>query len=51
MINECAELIRELGFPIFIACWLIWDKTKTNGQLIKVVENNNRILKKIERTL
>lgn len=45
------DMIKEVGFPIVIAIILIYDKIKTNGSLLKVVENNNAILKKIERRL
>lgn len=41
-------LIQNLGFPIFVACILLWDKIKTNGSLLRVVENNNEILVQIK---
>lgn len=44
-------IIKEIGFPIFIAIVLLYDKIKTNGSLLKVVENNNIILRKIERKI
>jgi len=51
MIDVCTELIETIGFPIFIAIVLLYDKIKTNGSLRRVVENNNAILKRIERKL
>ena len=41
-------MIEKLGFPIVVALILLYDKIKTNGSLIKVVENNSQILKRIE---
>jgi len=52
MIEEaCFEIINSIGFPIFIAIVLLYDKIKTNGSLRMVVENNNIILKRIERKI
>ena len=45
------DIIKDMGFPIFVAVLLLYDKIKTNGSLLKVVENNNAILKKIETRL
>jgi len=44
-------IIERVGFPIFVAGVLLYDKIKTNGSLIKVVENNNTILKDIRTRL
>jgi len=43
--------IKEIGFPAVVVLILLYDKIKTNGSLLKVVENNNTILKKIEGKL
>ena len=52
MIEEAfVEIIREFGFPTLIVLILLYDKMKTNGSLLKVVENNNILLKKIEGRL
>jgi len=52
MIEESMiRIVRDLGFPIFVASILLYDKVKTNGKLVKVVENNNLMLKKIEMKL
>ena len=45
------SFIKEFGFPSFIAMILLYDKIKSNGQLIKVVENNNNLLKDIKTKL
>ena len=42
------SLIGSLGFPIFVAVVLLYDKMKTNGRLAQVVENNSYILKEIK---
>lgn len=45
------EIIKEVGFPIFVAGVLLWDKVRNNNNMKKVVENNNNILNRIERRL
>lgn len=45
------EIINKMGFPIFIAVILLYDKIKTNGSLRRVVENNNYILCEIKEQL
>ena len=52
MIDEAIyTMINTVGFPIAIALILLYDKLKTNGSLLKVVENNSSILKRIENRL
>lgn len=52
MIDEAIiSLVKEVGFPIVITLMLLIDKFKTNGSLLKVVENNSVILKRIEKKL
>jgi len=41
------ELISELGFPIAMVFYFIWDKTKITNQLVTAINNNNLILEKI----
>jgi len=43
--------VQDIGFPIFVAIVLLYDKIKTNGNLRRVVENNSLILKSIEKHL
>lgn len=45
------EIIQNLGFPIFVASILLWDKIKSNGAMLRVVENNNDILCQIKEKL
>ena len=52
MIDEAViQLIKDVGFPMAIAVILLWDKMRTNGSLLRVVENNNVILRQIERRI
>lgn len=48
---EATELIRDFGFPAFVALVLLYDKLKSNGSLLKVVENNNQLLCEIKKQL
>lgn len=41
------ELISELGFPVAMVIYFIWDKTKITNQLVTAINNNNTILEKI----
>lgn len=41
------ELISELGFPIAMVLYFIWDKTKITNQLVTAINNNNTVLEKI----
>ena len=45
------QILKDFGFPAFIAILLLWDKIKSNGSLLKIVENNNKILKEIKNKL
>jgi len=47
---EFLKLIADNGFAMVVAVILLYDKIKSNGSLIKVVENNNAILKRVEKT-
>lgn len=49
--NEYVGILREFGFPIFVALLLLWDKMRSNGKLGKVVENNNMLLCEIREEL
>ena len=45
------QILNNFGFPVLISIVLIWDKIKQNGFLKQAVENNTRILERIERRL
>jgi len=51
MIENMIVMIKEVGFPVVICLILMYDKLKTNGSMLKVVENNNRILRRVEQTM
>lgn len=51
MEEQFIQIIQEIGFPIFVAIVLLYDKIKSNGQLRKAVENNSAILKRLEKKL
>ena len=42
------EILKDIGFPAFIAAILLYDKLKSNANLKQTVENNTEILKRIE---
>lgn len=46
-LNIVRELISELGFPIAMVFYFIWDKTKITNQLTTAINNNNVILQKL----
>ena len=41
------DLISNLGFPIVMVGYFIWDKTKVTNKLVEVINNNNVILNKL----
>ena len=49
--NELIPLVSEVGFPIFVALLLLWDKMKTNGSLKEAVNNNTRIQERVLRVI
>ena len=46
MINEVTEIISNLGFPVAMVLYFIWDKYKVTSNLVQAINNNNKILKK-----
>lgn len=40
-------LINELGFPVAMVIYFIWDKTKITNQLTTAINNNNTLLEKL----
>lgn len=46
-INMFTELINNMGFPIVMVAYFIWDKTKVTNKLVTVIENNNMIMNKL----
>ena len=46
-VNILTELINNMGFPIVMVGYFIWDKTKVTNKLSSVIQNNNLILNKL----
>ena len=40
-------IVSELGFPIAMVVYFIWDKNNTNKSMIKAINTQNKILNKI----
>ncbi len=52
MIDPNIMMITErIGFPALIVLILLYDKMKTNGRILKVVENNSIIMTEIKNKL
>ena len=43
-INTITEIISNLGFPVAMVLYLIWDKYKVTSNLVQAINNNNKIL-------
>ena len=43
-INTITEIISNLGFPVAMAMYFIWDKYKVTSNLVQAINNNNKIL-------
>lgn len=41
------DLINNMGFPIAMVAYFIWDKTKITNQLVTAINNNNTVLQKL----
>ena len=41
------DLVNNMGFPIAMVAYFIWDKTKVTNQLVTAINNNNMILQKL----
>lgn len=46
-VNVIYDLISNLGFPIAMVAYFIWDKTKITNQLTQAITNNNAILQRL----
>ena len=45
--QEIMDLINNLGFPIAMVCYFIWDKSKLTDKLVNAINNNNLILSRL----
>ena len=43
-INTITEIISNLGFPVAMVLYFIWDKYKVTINLVQAINNNNKIL-------
>ena len=43
-INSITEIISNLGFPVAMVLYFIWDKYKVTSNLVQAINNNNKIL-------
>ena len=43
-INTIIEIISNLGFPVAMVLYFIWDKYKVTSNLVQAINNNNKIL-------
>ena len=43
-LNTITEVISNLGFPVAMVLYFIWDKYKVTSNLVQAINNNNKIL-------
>ena len=43
-INTITEIISNLGFPVAMVLYFIWDKYKVTSNLVQAINNNNKTL-------
>ena len=43
-LNTITESISNLGFPVAMVLYFIWDKYKVTSNLVQAINNNNKIL-------
>ena len=41
------QIVSELGFPMAMVVYFIWDKNNSNKSMIKAINNQNKILNRI----
>ena len=47
IIDIISQLLANLGFPVAMVVYFIWDKTKITSELTEAINNNNIILTRI----
>ena len=50
-LNTITEIISNLGFPVAMVLYFIWDKYKVTSNLVQAINNNNKILSMLLTTL
>lgn len=48
---DITNVINNLGFPIAMVVYFIWDKNKSTQTMIKAIENNSKLLSLVLRKL
>ena len=43
-LNTITEIISNLGFPVAMVLYFIYDKYKVTSNLVQAINNNNKIL-------
>lgn len=43
-LNTITEIMSNLGFPVAMVLYFIWDKYKVTSNLVQAINNNNKIL-------
>ena len=43
-LNTITDIISNLGFPVAMVLYFIWDKYKVTSNLVQAINNNNKIL-------
>ena len=51
MASDWFYLVKDLGFPVFMALVLLYDKMKMGEKMITVVATNTEILRRIEKKI
>lgn len=46
-VNVVTEMINNMGFPIVMVIYFIWDKTKITNQLVEAMNNNTNVMQKL----
>jgi len=41
------DLINNLGVPVAMICYFIWDKVNSTSKMVTAINNNNAILGKL----
>ena len=48
---DITSAINNLGFPIAMVVYFIWDKNKSTQTMIKAIENNSKLLSLVLKKL
>ena len=48
---DIMSAINNLGFPVAMVVYFIWDKNKSTQTMIRAIENNSKLLSAVLRKL